>query len=91
MRLQRHVRMPARHAVVMAQGVLLGVARRSRNEMAGIVTNTGGLIIKRAREFIDKVGLALELDTESICSWCVLPVSFQDNFMLTTLSGKKCS
>lgn len=64
-------------------------ARWYSMEMAGIVTNTGGLIIKRAREFIDKVGLSLELDTDGI--WCVLPVSFPENFTFNTKSGKKCS
>lgn len=64
-------------------------ARWFSMEMAGIVTNTGGLIIRRAREFIDKVGLPLELDTDGI--WCVLPVSFPENFNFTTRSGKKCS
>lgn len=64
-------------------------ARWYSMEMAGIVTNTGGLIIRRAREFIDKVGLPLELDTDGI--WCVLPVSFPENFSFKTKSGKKCS
>lgn len=64
-------------------------ARWYSMEMAGVVTNTGGLIIRRAREFIDKVGLSLELDTDGI--WCVLPASFPQNFNLLTRSGKKCS
>ncbi|PXF40650.1 DNA polymerase epsilon catalytic subunit A [Gracilariopsis chorda] len=64
-------------------------ARWYSMEMAGIVTNTGGLIIRRAREFIEKVGLPLELDTDGI--WCVLPNSFPENFSFTTKSGKKCS
>lgn len=64
-------------------------ARWYSMEMAGIVTNTGGLIIRRAREFIDKVGLSLELDTDGI--WCVLPSSFPQNFSFATKSGKKCS
>lgn len=64
-------------------------ARWYSMEMAGIVTNTGGLIIRRAKEFIEKVGLPLELDTDGI--WCVLPVSFPENFSFNTKSGKKCS
>lgn len=64
-------------------------ARWYSMEMAGIVTNTGGLIIRRAREFIDKVGLPLELDTDGI--WCVLPVSFPENFSFKTKSGKTIS
>lgn len=64
-------------------------ARWYSMEMAGIVTNTGGLIIRRAREFIDKVGLPLELDTDGI--WCVLPKSFPENFTFVTKSGKKWS
>ena len=64
-------------------------ARWYSMEMAGIVTNTGGLIIRRAREFIEKVGLPLELDTDGI--WCVLPVSFPENFTFRTKSGKDYS
>lgn len=64
-------------------------ARWYSMEMAGIVTNTGGMIIRRAREFIEKVGLPLELDTDGI--WCVLPSSFPENFAFETKSGKKCS
>lgn len=64
-------------------------ARWYSMEMAGIVTNTGGLIIRRAREFIDKVGLPLELDTDGI--WCVLPTSFPENFTFKTKSGKDYS
>eukprot|EP00737_Agarophyton_chilense_P000701 gb/GEZJ01000776.1/.p1 GENE.gb/GEZJ01000776.1/~~gb/GEZJ01000776.1/.p1 ORF type:complete len:1790 (-),score=227.93 gb/GEZJ01000776.1/:5472-10268(-) len=64
-------------------------ARWYSMEMAGVVTNTGGLIIRRAREFIDKVGLPLELDTDGI--WCVLPTSFPENFCFDTKSGKKVS
>ena len=33
-------------------------------EMAGIITHTGGLIIRRAKDVIDRVGLSLELDTD---------------------------
>lgn len=61
-------------------------ARWYSMEMAGIVTNTGGLIIRRARKFIDKVGLPLELDTDGI--WCALPTSFPENFTFNTTSGK---
>lgn len=61
-------------------------ARWYSMEMAGIVTNTGGLIIRRAREFIDKVGLPLELDTDGI--WCALPTSFPEKFTFKTTTGK---
>ena len=40
-------------------------------EMAGIGSHSGGLIIRRANKFIDRVGLPLELDTDEIC--CMLP------------------
>jgi len=62
-------------------------ARWYSMEMAGVVTLTGALIIKRAREFIDKVGLPLELDTDGI--WCTLPSSFPGNFTFETKEGRK--
>jgi DNA polymerase elongation subunit (family B) len=61
-------------------------ARWYSMEMAGIVTHTGALIIRRAREFIERIGLPLELDTDGI--WCMLPISFPDKFTLKTSSGK---
>ena len=61
-------------------------ARWYSMEMAGIVTHTGALIIKRAREFIERIGLPLELDTDGI--WCMLPVSFPENFTFKVKGGK---
>ena len=62
-------------------------ARWYSMEMAGVVTHTGALIIKRAREFIDKVGLPLELDTDGI--WCTLPSSFPGNYTFESSEGRK--
>lgn len=61
-------------------------ARWYSMEMAGVVTHTGALIIRRAREFIERIGIPLELDTDGI--WCTLPASFPDNFTFKTTSGK---
>jgi hypothetical protein len=38
----------------------------------------GSNLIREAREFVDRVGLPLELDTDGI--WCMLPKSFPDRF-----------
>ena len=51
-------------------------------EMAGIVCYTGGNIIRKAREIIEKIGRPLELDTDGI--GCILPSSFPENFTFTT-------
>jgi DNA polymerase epsilon subunit 1 len=51
-------------------------------EMAGIVTYTGAMLIKQARELVEQVGRPLELDTDGI--WCILPSSFPNNFKFTT-------
>jgi DNA polymerase epsilon subunit 1 len=56
-------------------------------EMAGIVCYTGGNIIRKAREIIEKIGRPLELDTDGI--WCILPSSFPENFTFTTNIPKK--
>eukprot|EP00173_Palmaria_palmata_P002453 Plantae.Rhodophyta-Palmaria_palmata.ctg2590.p1 GENE.Plantae.Rhodophyta-Palmaria_palmata.ctg2590~~Plantae.Rhodophyta-Palmaria_palmata.ctg2590.p1 ORF type:complete len:135 (-),score=26.26 Plantae.Rhodophyta-Palmaria_palmata.ctg2590:15-419(-) len=61
-------------------------ARWYSMEMAGVVMHTGALIIKRAREFIERIGLLLELDTDEI--WCMLPVSFPENFTFKVKGGK---
>jgi DNA polymerase epsilon subunit 1 len=61
-------------------------ARWYSMEMAGIVTQTGGLIIRRAKEFIDCVRLFLGLDTDG--TWSMLPMSFPDTFSFQTRSGK---
>lgn len=51
-------------------------ARWYSMEMAGVVTQTGAGIIRRARQFIERIGVPLELDTDGI--WCTLPISFPD-------------
>lgn len=61
-------------------------ARWYSMEMAGVVTHTGAMIIRRAREFIERVGLPIELDTDGI--WCMLPVSFPENFTFKVKDGK---
>ena len=61
-------------------------ARWHSMKMAGIVTFTGSNLIREAREFVDKMGLPLELDTDGI--WCLLPKSFPDRFKLELNSGK---
>lgn len=43
-------------------------------EMAATVCNVGGQIIKLAKEFFEKIGMPLELDTDGI--WGILPVLF---------------
>lgn len=62
-------------------------ARWYSMEMAGIVCHTGGNIIRKAREIIEKVGRPLELDTDGI--WCILPSSFPENFTIFTSVEKK--
>jgi DNA polymerase epsilon subunit 1 len=61
-------------------------ARWHSMKMAGIVTFTGSNLIREAREFVDRMGLPLELDTDGI--WCLLPKSFPDRFKLELKSGK---
>ena len=61
-------------------------ARWYSMEMAGVVTHTGAMIIQKARELIDRIGIPLELDTDGI--WTTLPSSFPQNFKFTTKSGK---
>eukprot|EP00667_Euglena_gracilis_P000101 EG_transcript_101 len=56
-------------------------------EMGGVVTHLGANIIKMARELVDNIGLALELDTDGI--WCCLPATFPENYTLTTTHPKK--
>ncbi|KAI5169620.1 DNA polymerase epsilon subunit 1 [Pancytospora epiphaga] len=43
-------------------------------EMAAAVCHVGGKIIRSARELIELIGIALELDTDGI--WCCLPSEF---------------
>lgn len=61
-------------------------ARWHSMKMAGIVTFTGSNLIREAREFVDRMGIPLELDTDGI--WCLLPKSFPDRFKLNLKSGK---
>ncbi|ADM12441.1 DNA polymerase type-B epsilon [Encephalitozoon intestinalis ATCC 50506] len=56
-------------------------------EMAAIVCNVGGNIIKKAREIVEKIGISLELDTDGI--WCIVPSSLVSSYVLP--SGKKFS
>lgn len=56
-------------------------------EMGGVVTHTGALIIKQARELVERVGRPLELDTDGI--WCMLPSTFPQNFKLTSSDPKR--
>ena len=62
-------------------------ARWRSMQMAGIVTDTGARLITQARELMEQIGRPLELDTDGI--WCILPVSFPENFTLHTANGKK--
>ena len=62
-------------------------ARWHSMEMAGITTFTGSNLIREAREFVDRVGLPIELDTDGI--WCMLPKTFPDTFKFLTKKGKE--
>lgn len=55
-------------------------------EMAATVCKTGGEIIKLAKEFIEKIGTPLELDTDGI--WSILPERFPQ---VISLGGKNIS
>ncbi|TPX34056.1 DNA-directed DNA polymerase [Synchytrium microbalum] len=61
-------------------------ARWYSMEMAGIVCLTGARIIQLARSRIEKLGRPLELDTDGI--WCMLPLSFPENFSFQLKNGK---
>lgn len=61
-------------------------ARWRSIEMAGVVTQTGGSIIKDARHVVEQIGRPLELDTDGI--WCILPCTFPENFTVTTTDPK---
>lgn len=56
--------------------------------MAGIVTHVGSSIISSAKNFVDKIGLPLELDTDGI--WCLLPKGFPEDFTIKNTMGKTC-
>ncbi len=62
-------------------------ARWYSMEMAGIVCETGGAIIRLARKLVEQVGRPLELDTDGI--WCMLPATFPENFCFQLEGGKK--
>ena len=64
-------------------------ARWHNMKMAGIVTFTGSNLIREAREFVERMGLPLELDTDGI--WCMLPGSFPDKFKFKLKNGKQVS
>lgn len=54
--------------------------------MAGIVTHMGSAIISSAKQWVDMIGLPLELDTDGI--WCLLPTGFPEDFTIRTTQGK---
>ena len=64
-------------------------ARWYSMEMAGIVCETGGAIIRLARKLVEQLGRPLELDTDGI--WCMLPATFPENFTFNLSNGKKHS
>ena len=55
-------------------------------EMAGIVCETGASIIRLARQWMEKLGRPLELDTDGI--WLMLPSPFPDQITIKLVSGK---
>jgi len=69
--------------------VMRRAARWYSMEMAGVVTQTGASIIRLAREWIERVGLPLELDTDGI--WCAIPATFPNDITLHTRSGREIS
>ena len=62
-------------------------ARWHSMPMAGVVTATGARLITQARELVERIGRALELDTDGI--WCILPQSFPEDYDFVLHSGKK--
>eukprot|EP01022_Parablepharisma_sp_SALTPOND_P011850 TRINITY_DN1509_c0_g2_i1.p1 TRINITY_DN1509_c0_g2~~TRINITY_DN1509_c0_g2_i1.p1 ORF type:complete len:2157 (+),score=297.67 TRINITY_DN1509_c0_g2_i1:3876-10346(+) len=62
-------------------------ARWYSMQMAGMVTHLGGAIITFNREFLERVGIPLELDTDGI--WCLLPETFPEWYTLEFSDGKK--
>eukprot|EP00831_Metopus_contortus_P051552 TRINITY_DN4327_c0_g1_i1.p2 TRINITY_DN4327_c0_g1~~TRINITY_DN4327_c0_g1_i1.p2 ORF type:complete len:113 (-),score=24.14 TRINITY_DN4327_c0_g1_i1:19-357(-) len=52
-----------------------------------MVTHLGGNIITYNREFIERLGIPLELDTDGI--WCLLPDNFPEWYTLEYTDGKK--
>lgn len=56
-------------------------------EMAAIVCNVGGSIIRKAKDVVERIGISLELDTDGI--WCIVPASLVSSYVFS--SGKKAS
>ncbi|KAH9411444.1 DNA polymerase family B exonuclease [Ordospora pajunii] len=56
-------------------------------EMAAIVCNVGGSVIRRAKEVVGMIGMSLELDTDGI--WCVVPSTLMSTYVFR--SGRKMS
>jgi DNA polymerase epsilon subunit 1 len=67
--------------------VMRKAARWYSMEMAGVVTHTGANIIRLAREWIEQIGLPLELDTDGI--WCAVPASFPNELVFHTRDGRE--
>ncbi|MCQ2815864.1 MAG: DUF1744 domain-containing protein, partial [archaeon] len=55
-------------------------------EMAAMVTHLGSNLIKDARQFVERIGKPLELDTDGI--WCCLPEGFPEEYKFK-LKNKK--
>ncbi|CAG8517653.1 10346_t:CDS:10 [Paraglomus occultum] len=62
-------------------------ARWYSMEMGGVVCLTGSSIIQSAKELVERVGAALELDTDGI--WCIFPKTFPENVTFTLKNGEK--
>ncbi|KHN69707.1 DNA polymerase epsilon [Ordospora colligata OC4] len=56
-------------------------------EMAAIVCNVGGNVIRKAKEVVEMIGMSLELDTDGI--WCVVPSTLMSTYVFR--SGRKMS
>ena len=56
-------------------------------EMAAMVTHLGGKIITFNRQFLEAIGIPLELDTDGI--WCLLPQCFPETYQLKYSENKK--
>ena len=56
-------------------------------EMAAMTTHLGSNLITMAREFCERIGKPLELDTDGI--WCCLPKGFPEVYKLVLKNGKK--
>ena len=56
-------------------------------EMAAMTTHLGSNLITVARQFCERIGKPLELDTDGI--WCCLPKGFPEVYKLVLKNGKK--